>query len=72
MSGQKINDHHQWMGGKSKESVMPIGVKSKSEAGPEGAGMLNKYEDTAEAIKAAQSKGISKIKARPMKQPDRN
>lgn len=68
--GQKINDHSFWAGGKSAGSVFPDGPhKLKSESSAEGSGNVMKYEDTTEAIRAAQVEGVKKIKAHPMKQP---
>lgn len=70
MSGQKINDHSFWAGGRSKESVLPMNSKMKQYSSAEGAGALSKYEDTSEAIKMSQQESDKKIKARPMKQPN--
>ena len=72
MAGRLITDHSSWMGGKSKASVFPEGVKTKMESSAEGAGGLSRYEDTTETIKAQQEKNISKAKARPMKADYRN
>jgi hypothetical protein len=70
--GQKINDHSSWMGGRSKGSVFPEGVKTKNETSAEGAGAVSKYEDTTEAIKSQQDQGISKAKGHPLKTTYRN
>lgn len=71
MSGQKINDHSFWGGGKGSASVFPDGPhKVKMESSAEGAGAVMKYEDTTEAIKAGQVAGVGKIKSKPMKQPN--
>lgn len=64
---RKINDHSSWMGGASKGSVFPEGVKVKKEMSAEGAGKMARYADTSEAVKAEQDKNISKAKAHPMK-----
>lgn len=72
MSGRKINDHSSWVGSRSKDSVFPMGVKTKQESSAEGAGSVNKYEDTTETIKSQQESGISKAKSRPMKPGFRN
>jgi hypothetical protein len=72
MSGQRIDDHSSWVGGKSKGSVFPEGVKTKNESSAEGAGAVSKYEDTTEAIKSQQQQGISKAKAHPLKSGYRN
>lgn len=72
MAGRRIDDHSSWMGGASKGSVFPEGVKHKMESSAEGAGALGKYEDTSEAIKAMQEMSIRKAKAHPMKAEYRN
>jgi hypothetical protein len=72
MSGQKIDDHSFWAGGKSKGSVFPEGVKTKNESTAEGAGGLSKYEDTTEAIKSVQEMGEKKVKSHPLKSGYRN
>jgi len=68
--GRRIDDHGSWMGMGSKGNPLPEGVKMKYETSAEGAGELNKYEDTTEAIKAGQEEAVKKIKSHPMKQPD--
>ena len=72
MAGQRIDDHKSWMGGPSKASVFPEGVKTKREMSAEGAGELNRYEDTTEAIKSSQDEGMRKAKAHPLKTNYRN
>lgn len=72
MSGRKINDHSSWMGGASKGSVFPEGVKLKSESSAGGAGELGTYFDTTEKIKSVQEMGQSKMKSHPMKEGHRN
>ena len=72
MSGQKINDHASWVGGRSKGSVFPEGVKTKDFSSAEGAGSLGMYEDTTEAIKKAQEYNKGKIKANATKAMHRN
>jgi hypothetical protein len=72
MSGQKINDHGFWAGGKSAGSVFPMGVKHKMESSAEGAGAEGMYEDTTEAIKKQQSMGSAKAKSHGMKPAYRN
>lgn len=67
MSGRRIDDHSFWAGLKSKGSVFPEGVKIKNESSAEGAGELNKYEDTTEAIKSQQEMSVKKVKSHPMK-----
>lgn len=71
--GQRIDDHSSWMGAKGKDSVFPDGPhKCKDESSAEGAGSVGKYEDTTEAIKEMQVRGMSKAKAHPQKQGYRN
>lgn len=72
MGGQKINDHSFWAGGRSKESVFPMGSKMKQESSAEGAGSLGMYEDTTEAIRSAQVMGEKKAKGNPLKTGYRN
>lgn len=69
---QQINDHSFWAGGKSKASVFPEGVKTKSYSSAEGAGKESDYEDTSEKIKSQQQMGVAKAKAHPMKPLYRN
>lgn len=69
--GQRIDDHSFWAGKKGSASVFPDGPhKVKMEHSAEGAGSVSKYEDTTEAIRAAQVAGEKKAKAHPMKQPN--
>lgn len=70
--GRRIDDHSSWMGSAGKDMVMPMGVKMKREDSAEGAGSLERYEDTTETIKAQQEMGISKAKGRPLKPGHRN
>lgn len=72
MAGRSINDHSFWAGKGSNGSVFPMGAKSKAVSSNEGAGSLNKYEDTEEAIKAQQKMGIGKAKGHPQKAHHRN
>ena len=67
--GQRIDDHSFWAGGKSKGSVFPEGAKTKMESSAEGAGSMNKYEDTTERIKSAQEEGVRKAKGHQGKLP---
>lgn len=67
--GQKINDHSSWVGKGSNGTVYPAGAKMKNVASEEGAGAVMKYEDTVEAINAAQRAAAGKVKSHPMKQP---
>jgi len=62
--GRRIDDHSFWAGSPSKASVFPDGPhKEKMEKSADGAGMLPKYEDTTEDIKATQDAGQNKIKS---------
>ncbi len=71
MSGRKINDHSSWMGKSGKDSVLPDGPhKVKSESSAEGAGAVNKYEDTTEAIRASQVAAEKKVKGHQGKLPE--
>lgn len=72
MSGRRIDDHSFWGGNRSKGSVFPEGNKVKEYNSAEGAGELNKYEDTTEAIKAQQVTSEKKIKAHERKEQYRN
>lgn len=72
MSGQRIDDHSFWAGGKSKGSVFPEGVKHKMESSAEGAGHERDYEDTTEKIHKAQEMGTRKAEAHEMKPGYRN
>lgn len=68
--GQKIDDMSFWAGKGSPGSVFPDGPhKVKMESSAEGAGNVIKYQDTTEAIRAAQVEGAKKVRARPMKEP---
>lgn len=72
MSGRKISDHSFWAGKGGKDSVFPMGSKMKQEHSAEGAGALGKYEDTTEAIRAAQVVAEKKAKAHSSKEMYRN
>lgn len=67
MSGQRIDDHSFWAGGRSKGSVFPDGAKMRSISEQEGAGSVMRYEDTQEAIKSVQEKNVSQVKKHPMR-----
>lgn len=67
MGGRHIEDHHSWMGGKSKGSVFPEGVKTKNESSAEGFGKLNHYEDTTETIHSMQEMSKKKVHGHPQK-----
>ncbi len=73
MSGRKIDDHSNWIGGRSKGSVFPDGGhKIKDESSAEGFGGLAKYEDTTESIKSMQVAAKGKVQGHPMKTGTRN
>ncbi len=72
MGGRKIDDHSSWVGGASKGSVFPEGVKTKNESSAEGSGALSRYEDTTEAIKSQQVMNKSKVSGHPQKSGHRN
>lgn len=72
MSGQRIDDHSFWAGGRSKASIFPEGAKSKSISDEEGAGPIMRYEDTEEAIGKQQSDTSRGLKKHPMKPGYRN
>lgn len=62
MGGRKISDHGGWPG-----KGLPDGVKKQSMSHGTGDGELSTYEDTAEAKKAQQEAGVSKMKSKTMK-----
>lgn len=72
MGGQKIDDHSFWAGGKSSGSVFPEGAKVKHMEEGEGAGKLDRYEDSPEAIKSFQNEQRSQAKGHPQKAGYRN
>lgn len=63
MAGRLINDHSFWAGSKSRGSVFPEGAKVKEESSAEGAGAVDRYEDTTQAIKGCQEMGDKKVKS---------
>lgn len=66
--GMKIDNHSFWAGSKGKASPFPDGPhKEKEFSSAEGAGEVNYYEDTTEAIKSSQVMSVKKVKAHPMK-----
>lgn len=65
--GMRIDDHKSFAGSRSEQTIAPMGVKFRSESSAEGAGSMNRYEDTSATIKEQQNAGISKAKAHPMK-----
>jgi hypothetical protein len=69
---KRIDDHSFWAGKRSKDSVFPMGVHTKDESSADGAGMLDKYEDTTETIKSQQEMGTSQAKRHPTKSGYRN
>lgn len=73
MSGRKIDDHSNWMGGASKGSVFPEGAKVKRESSSESAGHIgSEYSDTTEMVKRDQNMGNAKAKSHKIKAGYRN
>jgi hypothetical protein len=72
MSGQRIDDHGFWAGGRSPGSVFPAGAKTKNESSATGFGGLSHYEDTTEAIKSQQQMNTKKVHGHPQKVGHRN
>jgi hypothetical protein len=72
MSGMRIDDHSDWIGGRQKGMPMPMHTKTKEFSSADSAGMVMKYEDTTEAIRMQQEIGERKAKSRPMKPSYRN
>jgi hypothetical protein len=71
MAGRAIDDHSFWAGSKGKGSPFPDGPhKLKMENSAEGAGEVNKYEDTTEAIRGAQIAAERKVKSHQGKLPE--
>jgi len=68
MSGMKINDHS-FFGGSGSPRFPDGPHKVKMESSAEGAGAVNKYEDTTQSIKSAQVAGVGKIKGHQGKLP---
>lgn len=52
-----------WMGSPKSGEFLPMGCKAKKEAGMEGAGGLDKYPDTFEAVQSVQKREVAKLKA---------
>jgi hypothetical protein len=67
MGGRHITDHKSWVGGASKGSVFPEGVKTKDESSAEGFGALLHYEDTTDTIKSQQEMAKKKVHGHPHK-----
>lgn len=73
MAGQRMDDHGSWIGSRPKHSVFPEGpYKVKHEMSAEGAGSVQSYADTTEAIKSQQEMGIRKAKRHSQKMGHRN
>jgi hypothetical protein len=71
--GMRIDNHTWWGGSKGKDSVFPDGPhKTKPETSAEGAGELNNYEDTTEAIRSMQMMNDKKAKSHQQKTGYRN
>ena len=67
MSGQRIDDHGFWAGGKKDGVPLPMESKMKEEKSAGGEGAVGKYEDTTDAIRSTQEAGQGKIKSNKMK-----
>lgn len=65
MGGRKIDDHRFFAGEGSPD--FPDGVHVKKFDSADGAGELDRYEDTSEEIQRVQEEGEKQIKRRPMK-----
>jgi hypothetical protein len=73
MGGQKINDHSSWCGTRGQNSILPDGPhKTKAYSSAEGAGEVDRYEDTTEAIKATQEMAKRKLEGNKPKPGYRN
>lgn len=68
MGGQKVSNHAFWAGGKKEGMPLPMETKTKGESSANGAGKLDRYEDTTEAIKSVQDRGESKIRGHKMRE----
>lgn len=68
----RIDDHANWIGGKSKESPLPMQSKMKQYTSANGAGSEIEYEETSEDIKMHQEKNDAQVKKHPMKPHHRN
>lgn len=66
----KINDHKFFAGSGSPR--FPKGVHTRDESSAEGAGEVNRYEDTSAAIKEMQVKSVKELKSHGMKGTNRN
>ena len=69
---RRIDDKSFWAGKPGKDDVFPMGVHQKAERSAGGAGGLNDYPDTTEAILREQEMGQSKIHAHAIKSGYRN
>lgn len=72
MSGQRIDDHSFWAGGKSKGSIFPEGAKTKQYSDDGHDGHLSHYEDTSEEIERQQEMGVKKAKGHSQRPGYRN
>lgn len=68
---KSIHDRSFWAG-KGKGNPLPEGVKERTETSAVGAGHLDDYCDTTDAIKKQQEMGISKAKGHSQKTHYRN
>lgn len=65
--GMRIDDHANWTGKAARGVVYADGAKTRAISDQEGSGSVMRYEDTEEAIKSVQDKGVSQAKKHPMK-----
>lgn len=63
MGGRSIEDRSFWAGSGGREGPFPMNSKIRSMDSGEGAGELERYEDTEEDIKRSQDLARSKIKS---------
>lgn len=69
-NGRRIDDHSFWAGNREHDSVFPDGPhKVKNESSAESSGNVMHYQDTTEAIRAAQVEGTKKVKGHQGKLP---
>lgn len=72
MGAKRIDDHSFWAGGPSKDSVLAEGAKVRSITSAEGAGELDRYEDTEQAIERVQDFTARKVEKERMRDGYRN
>lgn len=73
MSGRRIDDHKDWIGGRKPGVPLPMESKMKEEKSADGAGHIgSSYPDTTEEIYRDQEAGIRHAEARKIKPGYRN